>query len=194
MHAHWLALLLLAVFTSGCMSLPVVGPTLLLVRADRQAGEGDFEAAVASYDEFLARFPDDSAAPRALRSRDTLVTSLEAQQELARRREEVERLRSELIRLQQEEARLRLEKARLREEEAQLREDRRRLRVETSEMRDEMTRLRFEGTELREELLRRQRDLARTRQELGARQAEAERLRADLERLKEIDLQPERKR
>ena len=201
MPAHWLAILLLAVFTSGCVSLPVVGPTLLLVRADRQAGEGDWEAALASYDELLARFPNDPAAPRALRSRDTLVASLEAQQELARRREEVERLRSELVRLQQEEARLREEEARLqqekaslRQEEAQLREDRRRLRVETTEMRDEMMRLRFEGTELREELTRRRRDLARTRQELGARQAEADRLRSDLERLKEIDLQPERKR
>jgi chromosome segregation ATPase len=179
-HSHWLAILLLTLTTAGCVSLPVVGPALLLARADRQAGEGAWEAAVASYDEFLARFPQDAAAPRALRSRDTLAATLGARLELARRREEVDWLRNELERLQREEARLR--------------EDRIRLRAEATEMLDEVIRLRDEGTELREELTRRQSDLARTRQQLGARQAEAERLRADLERLKQIDLELERKR
>lgn len=170
---RWLAVLLLLASTAGCVSLPVLGPVLLLARADREAREGAWEEAVASYDEYLARFPGDSSAPRVLESRDTLAAMLTAQAELTRRREEVARLRDELTKLQDEGTRLR--------------EDGTRLRAEA-------TVLRAEGTQLRAELTRRERDLARTRQELAARQAEAERLRADIERLKEIDLKVERKR
>jgi SMC interacting uncharacterized protein involved in chromosome segregation len=176
---HWLAVLLVLVTTAGCASLPVVGPTLLLVRADHLAREGAWEAAVASYDEFLARFPEDSWAPRVLRSRDTLAATLGARVELTRRREEVDRLRSELARLQLE-----------RTEATEMRDEVIRLRDERSEMRDEVIRLRDQGMELREELNRRKGDLVRARQELGAQQAEAERLKTDIERLKQIDLKP----
>ena len=64
--AFRLAGLLLLLSIAGCISLPILGPTLLLVRADRQAREGAWEEAVASYDEYLSRFPADSAAPRVL--------------------------------------------------------------------------------------------------------------------------------
>lgn len=172
-------MLLLATIT-GCASLPILSPALLLARADRQAREGAWQEAVASYDAYLARFPDDSEAPRVLESRDTLAATLAAQAELTRRREEVARLRDELGRLQ--------------DEGTWLREGGTRLRAEATVLRDEVVRLRDEGTQLREELTRREGDLARTRQELAARQAEAERLRADIERLKQIDLKLERKR
>ena len=97
-----LAALFLFVLISGCMSMPIVGPTLLLTRADRLAREGAWHGAVASYDEFLVRFPDDNAAPRVLESRDTLAAMLLARAELARRREEVDRLRDELTKLGEE--------------------------------------------------------------------------------------------
>jgi hypothetical protein len=187
---HWLAVFLVLVTTAGCASVPLVGPTLLLVRADHQAREGAWEAAVASYDEFLAKFPNDSWAPRVLRSRDTLAATLGARVELARRREEVANLRIELARLQNEETRLWEDWSRLRTEATAMRDEVVRLRDEGTEMRDEVIRLRDEGTELREELKRRRGDLVRVRQELDARQAEAERLKADIERLKQIDLKP----
>jgi DNA repair exonuclease SbcCD ATPase subunit len=179
------ALLLLT--TTGCVSVPVFGPVVLLARADRQARDGAWEEALASYDDYLARFPDDSAAPRVLESRDTLAAMLSAQTDLARQREEVARLRAELAALADEGARLREGGTRLRAESTVLRDEVIRLRDERSQLRDETT-------QLRRELTRRQDDLARTRQELAAQQAEAERLRADIERLKQIDLKLERKR
>lgn len=173
MATRWLAVLLLSTATAGCASMPFLGPILLLGQADHQAREGEWEVAVASYDEFLARYPDDRAAPRVRERRDTLAATLGARLELVRQRDEVVRLRAEL--------------AGLREQEARLRESRTRLRGDAADLRDEVIRL-------RDELGRRERDLARTRQELAARQAEAERLRDDIERLKQIDLQLERRR
>ena len=61
-------------------------------------------------------------------------------------------------------------------------------------MRQDVARLRDELTSRDRELGRMREELAAVRQELQARQAEAERLRGDLERLKQIDLKPERKR
>lgn len=185
--ARWLSVWLLLVVAAGCVSMPIVGPALLLARADRQAREGSWEQALASYDEYLARFPDDGDAPRVLESRDTLAAMLTAQAEVTRRREEVTRLRDELAKLEDEGARLR--------------EDRTRLRAEATVLRDEVIRLhddrihlRAEGSQLRDELVRREGDLARVRRELAVRRAEAERLRADIERIKEIDLMPDRRR
>ncbi|MGH7389014.1 MAG: hypothetical protein ACREM3_06085 [Candidatus Rokuibacteriota bacterium] len=198
---RWLTVLLLISAPAGCVSMPVLGPALLLAQADRHAREGAWERAVAAYDEYLARFPDDSSAPRVLESRDELAAMLTARAELTRRREEVARLRDELARLQDERARLREDGTRLRDEMIRLYDDRVTLRAEATVLRDQVIRLhddqsnlRAEGTQLREELTRREDDLARTRQELAAQQAEADRLRADIERLKEIDLQPDRKR
>ena len=171
----------------GPKSTPIIGPALLLARADRQAKEGAWEEAVSSYEQYLARFPDSSAAPQALESRDTLTAMLSAQAELTRQREEVTRLRDELTALKDEGTRLREGGTRLRAESTVL-------RAEVIRLRDERTQLRDETKHLRQELTRRQDDLARTRQELAAQQAEAERLRADIERLKQIDLKLERKR
>jgi chromosome segregation ATPase len=192
--ARPLAVLLLVVVTAGCVSMPIVGPALLLARADRQAREGGWEEAVKSYDEYLTRFPDDSAAPRVLESRDTLVAMLAARAELARRREEVTRLRDELAKLLDEGTRLREGGTRLRAEATVLRDEVNRLREERLQLREERTLLQEERLQLHDELARRKGDLARTRQELATQQAEADRLRADMERLKQIDLKLERKR
>jgi hypothetical protein len=171
------ALLMLA---SGCVSWPVVGPSLLVARADQQAAEGAWHHAIASYDEFLERFPDDRLARRVLESRNSLVAMMTARAELTRQRDEAVRLREDVTEL--------------RDEGSRLREDRIRLRDETTLLRWELIRLRNEQRRLREELNRREGDLARTREELAARQAEAQRLRDDIERLKQIDLRLERKR
>ena len=92
------AVLLLIATTAGCASWPVSsgGGPALLARADHQAREGAWEDAVATYDEYLARFPDAAAAPRALESRDTLAAMLVARSEVARLRAEVMQLRAEL--------------------------------------------------------------------------------------------------
>ncbi len=192
--ARWLAVLLLLAAIAGCVSLPLIGPVLLVAQADRQAREGAWEEAVAAYDAYLARFPDDSSAPRIRESRDTLAAMLTARSELTRRREEVARLSDELAGLQAEGTRLREDGTRLRAEATVLRDEVIRLRDERVHLRAEGTQLRAEGTQLREELTLRESDLARTRQELAARQAEAERLRADIERLKQIDLKLERRK
>lgn len=199
--ARWLAVLLLLAAIAGCVSLPLIGPVLLVAQADRQAREGAWEEAVAAYDAYLARFPDDSWAPRIRESRDTLAAMLTARSELTRRREEVARLRDELAglqaegtRLREDGTRLRAEATVLRDEVIRLRDERINLRAEGTQLRAEGTQLRAEGTQLREELTLRESHLTRTRQELAARQAEAERLRADIERLKQIDLKLERRK
>jgi chromosome segregation ATPase len=97
------AVLLLMATTAGCASWPVTdGGPALLSRADHQAREGAWQDAVATYDEYLARFPDAAAAPRALESRDSLAAMLIARSELARLRAEVMQLRAEVIQLRAE--------------------------------------------------------------------------------------------
>jgi septal ring factor EnvC (AmiA/AmiB activator) len=94
------AVLLLMVVTAGCASWPLgSGGVALLSRADHQAREGAWEEAVATYDEYLTRYPDASSAPRALESRDTLASMLMARKELTRLRTEVMQLRAELAQL-----------------------------------------------------------------------------------------------
>ena len=174
----------LLALTGGCASWPVVGPALLAARADEHVREGAWYDAIASYDEFLAQFPEHRAAPRVLENRNTLAAMLTARTELARQRDDVSRLHEELM------------------------ADRSRLRGETAALRSELVRLYGEQSRLREELLRREGDLARAREAMAARegdlarvreamaahQAEVQRLRDDLERLKQIDLKLERKR
>ena len=55
------AVLLLLAATAGCASWPLgTGGVALLSRADHQAREGAWEEAVATYDEYLTRYPDAS--------------------------------------------------------------------------------------------------------------------------------------
>jgi septal ring factor EnvC (AmiA/AmiB activator) len=94
------AVLLLMAATAGCASWPFgSGGVALLSRADHQARAGALEDAVATYDEYLTRYPDASGAPRALESRDTLASMLMARSELTRLRAEVMQLRAELAQL-----------------------------------------------------------------------------------------------
>jgi hypothetical protein len=100
-NVRGLAGLLLCVGALGCSSLPVAAPARLLAQADREARDGAWEQALRSYDEYLARFPDDRAAPRGRESRETLAAMLAARAEVTRQREEVVRLRADIERLKE---------------------------------------------------------------------------------------------
>jgi hypothetical protein len=109
-----LAVLVLALAVSGCAAWPFGRGVSRLAEADRLARAGDWPAAVAAYDDYLARYPDAWAAPRALESRDTLASMLTARAELVRLRVEVIRLRDELARRESDLTRVRQEADRLR--------------------------------------------------------------------------------
>jgi hypothetical protein len=97
------AVLLLMATTAGCASWPLGGGgAALLSRADHQARAGAWEEAVSTYDEYLARYPDAAAAPRALESRDSLAAMLMARSEETRLRAEVMQLRAEVAQLRED--------------------------------------------------------------------------------------------
>ena len=107
----------LAVVVGGCASTewPFTGSASLLARADRFGDRQQYEAALRTYDEFLARYPSDPAAPRAQKSRDTIASIMMARTELARLRAELAARDGELARLRQETERLRADLEKLKE-------------------------------------------------------------------------------
>jgi TolA-binding protein len=82
----------------GCTA----APNALLDRADRQIAQGDYIAAVRTYDELLARYPDDSAALRAWAGRDILGGLLAARDDVSRLRKELTAREAELGRIKQD--------------------------------------------------------------------------------------------
>ena len=86
------------VLLAGCAAMPNV----LLDRADRQIANGDYMAAVRTYDELLARYPDDPAAPRALAARDILGSLLAARDDISRLQKELTAREAELGRIKQD--------------------------------------------------------------------------------------------
>ena len=133
-------LLLACALVTGCASAPSWWPSFApftraskasLAKAERLTEEGQYQQAVAAYDEFLAQHADDSQAPRALANRDAIAGFLSARADLARARQdlaareaEVARLRDELARVRQESERMRADLERLKQ--IDLRQDRRR--------------------------------------------------------------------
>ncbi|MBI4636418.1 MAG: hypothetical protein HY727_08725 [Candidatus Rokubacteria bacterium] len=109
---------LLALSLAGCASWnvwPFARPaSAALATADRLAAQGDYPAAVAAYDEFLAKWGDDAEAPRVRASRDTLGAILANREEMARLRRELARLREDLATREADLARVRQEAERLR--------------------------------------------------------------------------------
>ena len=107
-----LAVVLVTGALGGCATLswwPFRPAAMLLVRADRAADELRFRQALALYDEFLTRYPEDAAAARALESRDTVAAIVTTREELARLRSELRVRESEVTRLREDVARLRQE-------------------------------------------------------------------------------------
>jgi len=92
------ALLAVAVLWAGCAAIP----NALLDRADRQIAHGDYASAMRTYDELLARYPDDPAAPRALAARDILGSLLAARDDISRLRKELSAREAELGRIKQD--------------------------------------------------------------------------------------------
>ncbi len=95
------------VLAAAVLMLPactILGPPLLLDRADREIGRGDYGAAVRTYDEFLAKYPDLAGRVRA--RRDTVANLVAAQADLARLRVELTTREGELSRVRQEMQRL----------------------------------------------------------------------------------------
>jgi hypothetical protein len=112
-----LGLALIGLAVAGCTSTGWLSTnaTTLLARADRFADRHQYEAALRAYDEFLSRFPADPAAPRALKSRDTVASIVTARSELARLRHELAARDAELAKLRQETERLRADLEKLKE-------------------------------------------------------------------------------
>jgi len=107
-----LAVVLVAGALGGCATSswwPFRPAAMLLVRADRAADELRFRQALALYDEFLTRYPDDADAARALESRDTVAAIVTTREELARLRSELRARESEVTKLRDDVARLRQE-------------------------------------------------------------------------------------
>jgi TolA-binding protein len=109
---------LVLVLTAGCGSWPgwPFGriSTAMLANADRLVEQGEYEPAVAAYDEFLQRYPDDSEAARARVSRETAATIVATRAEMTRLRQELAKLRDDLARREGDLARVRQEAERLR--------------------------------------------------------------------------------
>jgi len=124
-----LAAVILAFALAGCASwFASERPSAtLLVKADGLVDQGEYARAIDAYDELLARYPDDAAAPRARSSRiavarlvaareeaDRLRRDLEAaRQSLAAREGDLQRTRQELQRVTAESERLRADLERL---------------------------------------------------------------------------------
>src|SRR5207247_3670248 len=101
---------------------------MLFIRADRAADELRFRQALALYDEFLARYPDDAEAARVLESRDTVAAIVTTREELIRLRSQLRARESEVTKLREEVARLRQEVSSRQAETDKLRADLERLK------------------------------------------------------------------
>jgi len=114
---RFVAMSVLALVIGGCASAdwPFNESASLLARADRLADRQHYEPALRAYDEFLARYPNDPAAPRALKTRETIASIITGRAELARLRAELAARDGELARLRQETERLRADLEKLKE-------------------------------------------------------------------------------
>jgi TolA-binding protein len=151
-----------------------------LADAETRTAQGDYPAALAAYDAYLARYPDGDGASRARAARATV-------QELLAVRGERDRVAARAAELTREVALARDEAALAREEAALAREA---AAARENAARDAASR----EAEAARQLAARDAELAKLRQEVAQRQAEVARLREDLEAVKRSDLQMERRR
>ncbi len=110
------AVVTVVVALAGCSALPTfMRPAgALLERADGLVIAGRYTEAVAAYDEWLARYPDDGGAPRVASRRETVAALVETRAEVARLRRQLGERDADVGRLRQEAERLRQEGERLR--------------------------------------------------------------------------------
>ena len=126
-----LALVLLVVLAGGC-ALFTRDAVRALADADAYAAHGDYPAAMAAYDTYLARYPEDGGADRA-RAVRTLV------QDLLASRAERDRLAAREAELKQQAT---LREAELKQQAAAREAELARLRQELAARQAEVTRLR----------------------------------------------------
>ena len=178
------ALVLLVVMTGGCALLDPRA-SRVLADADFHAVHGDYPAAMAAYNTYLARYPANGDADR-VRAARTLLS------ELMTVRAERDRLVARAAELSQQ-LRAREAERDARDAERGAREADLIRRLEQREA-DMIRESAAREAELRAQATARDAEIARLRQDLNARQAEIARLREDLEALKRTDLQMERRR
>ena len=130
------SLVLLAALLGGCAALPqFLRPGgEALARADRLADAGDYEAALAAYDDYLARHADAGEAPRARTSRDALRAVLGARAEMTRLRAELAGLQAALEAREGELTRTRVDLGRHATELARLRQELARRQAELEQL------------------------------------------------------------
>jgi len=113
------ALALVLVLAGGCATGPgwplARPPAPLLAKADRLAEQGNYEAAVTVYDEFLAASGDDSTAPRARMSRETAAAVVATRVEITRLKQELAKLHEELTKREADLAKVRDDLERLKQ-------------------------------------------------------------------------------
>src|SRR5262245_54635517 len=93
-----LSLALLLLIASGCTALDR-GASRALADADAHAAHGDYPAAMAAYERYLARYPDDDSADRARVTRAVMADLMAARVErnrLAAREAELRERAAEL--------------------------------------------------------------------------------------------------
>ena len=168
-----LVLGLVLVLVTACTLLPRDAASRALAEADARAGQGEYPAAIAAYDAYLARYPEYGGVERARTARALLQQLIDA-------RSEATTLQAQLLVAQTEAKTLR---ERLSAREAQL----------TSREAELSTR-EAEISRLRPDVAARDAEISRLRAELAQRQSEVAKLREDLEQLKRIDLEMERRR
>ncbi len=101
-----LALTTLVLVVAGCVT-PLRPGSQLLDRGDALLEQGDYVSAVAAYDAFLKRYPDDQMAGSAQARRDTATAIKAARDEIARLRVDLSSREGEVAKLRQEVDRLR---------------------------------------------------------------------------------------
>jgi hypothetical protein len=124
---------LVALLSTGCATGG--GGSELLGRADGSLAAADYRSAIALYDQFLQRSPEDPASPRARATRTVLERLIVSQGETERLRREVSTRDADLGRLRAEGDRLRAEGDRLRAEVDRLRAEVERLRADLQRLR-----------------------------------------------------------
>jgi len=102
-----LTLAALVLVVAGCTMSALRPGSQLLDRGDALLEQGDYVSAVAAYNEFLKRYPDDQLAGSAHARRDTATAIKAAREEIARLRADLSSRESEMAKLRQEVDRLR---------------------------------------------------------------------------------------
>lgn len=102
-----LTLAVLVLLAAGCGFSSLRPASHLLDRGDAWLEQGDYVSAVAAYDEFLKKYPDDPMVGSVQARRDTASAIRAAREEIARLRTDLSAREGELARLRQEIDRLR---------------------------------------------------------------------------------------